>query len=172
MGLVLRARERGAALVREIAGGELAGETITAGTLPAPPAGFSLRYAQCNELLGESVPPAEADRILEGFGLQKLGATDTQSTWGIPSYRSDLRRAVDLIEEIVRVYGINRITGADRSRFTPVSPADRRYDFEMKLRLGLVARGFAEARTSALVGRPSLGSGFAGAAVELCNPVS
>ena len=135
--MVLRASERAAQLIREIAGGVPARETITAGTLPAPPAGFSLRYARCNELLGAPVAPAEADRILEGFGLQKLGATDEQSSWGIPSYRSDLRREVDLIEEIVRVFGINRITGADRSRFTPVSTADRRYDFEMKLRQDL-----------------------------------
>jgi phenylalanyl-tRNA synthetase beta chain len=171
-GMVLRASERAAQLIREIAGGKPTNETIIAGTLPAPPPGFALRYARCNELLGASVAPAEADRILEGFGLQKLGATDEQSSWRIPSYRSDLRREVDLIEEVVRVFGINRIEGADRSRFTPVSTADRRYDFEMQLRQRLVARGFTEARTSALIGRQTLGSGFARTAVELRNPLS
>ncbi|MEO5754324.1 MAG: phenylalanine--tRNA ligase subunit beta [Chthoniobacterales bacterium] len=170
--MVLRASERAAQLIREIAGGQPASETITAGILPAPPAGFSLRYARCNELIGATVPPAEADRILEGFGLHKLGATEEQSSWRIPSYRSDLRREVDLIEEVVRVFGINQITGADRSRFTPVSSADRRYDFEMQLRQRLVARGFSEARTSALVGRQTLGTGFAQRAVELRNPLS
>jgi phenylalanyl-tRNA synthetase beta chain len=170
--MVLRASERAAQLIREIACGQPADETIIAGTLPAPPAGFSLRYARCNELLGVAVPPSEADTILEGFGLQKLGATDEQSSWRIPSYRLDLRREVDLIEEIVRVFGISRIPGADRSRFTPVSAADRRYDFEMQLRQRLVARGFSEARTSALVGRQRLGSGFVREAVELRNPLS
>ncbi len=170
--MVLRASERAAQLIREIAGGELAHETITAGTLPAPPAGFSLRYARCHELLGAEVAPTEVDRILEGFGLEKLGATEAQSSWRIPSYRSDLRREVDLIEEVVRVFGINRIPAADRSRFTPISAADRRYDFEMQLRQRLVARGFSEARTSALVGRQTLGSGFAESAVELRNPLS
>ena len=170
--MVLRASERATQLIREIAGGEPASETITAGTLPAPPAGFSLRYARCNELIGAKIEPADADRILEGFGLQKLGATAEQSTWSIPSYRSDLRREEDLIEEIVRVFGINRIAAADRSRFTPVSAADRRYDFEMQLRQRLVARGFSEARTSALVGRQSLGSSFVKAALELRNPLS
>ncbi len=171
-GMVLRASERAAQLIREIAGGQAANETVTAGLLPAPPAGFSLRYARGNELIGATVPPAEADRILEGFGLHKLGGADEQSSWRIPSYRSDLRREVDLIEEVVRVFGINQIPGADRSRFTPVSAADRRYDFEMQLRQRLVARGFIEARTSALVGRQTLGTGFAGAAVELRNPLS
>ncbi len=170
--MVLRASERAAQLIREIAGGEPANETITAGTLPAPPAGFSLRYARCHELLGAEVAPAEVDRILEGFGLEKLGATEEQSSWRIPSSRSDLRREVDLIEEVVRVFGINRIPSADCSRFTPISAADRRYDFEMQLRQRLVARGFSEARTSALVGRQTLGSGFAESAVELRNPLS
>jgi phenylalanyl-tRNA synthetase beta chain len=171
-GMVLRASERAAQLIHEIAGGKAADETIVAGTLPAPPAGFSVRYARCNELIGVAVDPAEADRILEGFGLQKLGANNEQSTWGIPSHRSDLRREVDLIEEVVRVFGIGRIPSADRSRFTPASSADRRYDWEMQLRQRLVARGFTEARTSALVGRQTLGTGFAREAVELRNPLS
>ena len=170
--MVLRASERANQLIREIAGGKPANETMIAGTLPAPPAGFSLRYARCNELLGVPVAPAEADRILEGFGLQKLGATEQQASWRIPSHRSDLRREVDLIEEIVRVFGIHRIPGADRSRFTPRSVADRRYDFEMQLRQRLVARGFSEARTSALVGRETSGLGFGKDAIELRNPLS
>jgi len=171
-GMVLRASERATQLIREIAGGTPADQTIVAGTLPAPPAGFSFRYARCNELLGVEVEPAPADRILARFGLHKLGATAEQSTWQIPSYRPDLRREVDLIEEVVRVFGINRVPSADRSRFTPISAADRRYDFEMQLRERLLARGFSEARTSALVGRSSLGKGFSREAVELRNPLS
>jgi len=171
-GMVLAASQRAAQLIREIAGGQPAIETITAGTLPAPPPGFTLRYARCDELLGAAVAPVDADRILEGFGLEKLGGTDEQSSWRIPSYRSDLRREVDLIEEIVRVFGINRIAVTDRSRFTPASAADRRYDFEMTLRQDLVARGFSEARTSALIGRSSLGGAFVGNALELRNPLS
>ncbi len=170
--MVLRASQRATQLICELAGGTATAETSVAGTLPAPPPGFPLRYARCDALIGTKVQPEEADRILEGFGLQKLGASAGQSTWRIPSYRGDLRREEDLIEEIIRVYGIARVPAADRSRFTPVSKADRRYDFEMQLREKLVARGLCEARTSALVGRESLGRGFVGAAIELRNPLS
>jgi phenylalanyl-tRNA synthetase beta chain len=171
-GMVLRASERATQLICEIAGGLAAAETGVAGTLPAPPTGFSLRYERGNELIGAEVEPAEADRILERFGLEKLGGTGGQSTWRIPSHRADLQREVDLIEEIVRVFGIDRVPSADRSRFTPISLADRRYDFEMRLREQLIARGFSETRTSALVGRQSLGKGFVNQAVELRNPLS
>ena len=58
--MVLRASERAAQLIREIAGGKPADETIIAGTLPAAPAGFSLRYARCNELIGVAVAPADS----------------------------------------------------------------------------------------------------------------
>ncbi|MBA3832363.1 MAG: phenylalanine--tRNA ligase subunit beta [Chthoniobacterales bacterium] len=170
--MILRASVRATQLLVECAGGAATPETVVAGALPAPPAGFSLRYARCDRLLGATVLPAEADRILGGFGLQKLGGTDDQSTWKIPSYRSDLRREVDLIEEIVRVFGINQIRGSDRSCFTTTSAADRRYDSEKNLRQRLVARGFCEARTSALVSRGSVGEGFAEQAVELRNPLS
>jgi phenylalanyl-tRNA synthetase beta chain len=53
-----------------------------------------------------------------------------------------------------------------------VSAADRRYDFEASLRQRLVSRGFFETRTSALVGRDSLGAGFSEEASELRNPLS
>ena len=170
--MILRASARAVQLLGEIAGGRPVGETITAGVLPAPPPGFPLRYMRCEQLLGTRVPAAEVDRILESFGLEKLGGTEVQSSWKIPSHRSDLRREVDLIEEVGRVFGIGRIPSANRSSFIPVSAADRRHDFEANLRQRLAARGFCEARTSALVGRDSLGSGFAVAAVELKNPLS
>ena len=80
-GMVLRASERASQLLQEIAGGQTATATLVAGNLPAPPAGFSLRYARCQQLIGASITSEEIDRILESFGLEKLGATAEQSTW-------------------------------------------------------------------------------------------
>jgi phenylalanyl-tRNA synthetase beta chain len=93
-----------------------------------------------------------------------------EASWRIPSYRSDLQREPDLIEEVVRVFGIDRIPGTDRSRFTPESEADRTYDFESALRQRLVARGLSEARTSALIPRTT--GPFGAGALELRNPLS
>ncbi|HEY5036771.1 MAG TPA: phenylalanine--tRNA ligase subunit beta, partial [Chthoniobacterales bacterium] len=171
-GMILRASARATQLLAEVAGGVPNEETLAAGFLPAAPTGFPIRYTRVDRVLGTKVPPAEVDRILAGFGLQKLGATDAQSTWQIPSYRADLRGEVDLVEEVVRVLGIGRIESSNRSSFTAVSAADRRYDFESRLRQRLVGRGFFEVRTSALVARDSLGAGFAEKASELRNPLS
>ena len=125
---------------------------------------------RCDQLLGVSVPREEMKGALERLGLTKLEKSDAASTWQIPSYRADLKREVDLIEEVVRVYGINKIPSANRSTFMPVSAADRRADFETALRQRLIALGIFEVRTSALIPRDAIAA--AGGAVELKNPLS
>lgn len=110
-----------------------------------------------------SASPASQSSVLEG------NAT-TYSQWNIPSYRRDLQREVDLIEEIIRAHGIEKVPRRDRSRFTPLSAADRNYDFEAKLRRDLVALGLSEARTSSLIARSEV-AGTNGA-IELRNPLS
>ena len=105
------------------------------------------------------------------FGLGKSRSDSTpQSHWKIPSYRRDLQREVDLIEEIIRAHGIEKIPSADRSRFTPLSEADRNFDFETKLRRDLIAIGLTEARTSSLIARSEMAK--ANGAIELRNPLS
>jgi phenylalanyl-tRNA synthetase beta chain len=79
-----------------------------------------------------------------------------------------LQRDVDLIEEVVRAYGVGKIAGTDRSRFTPTSVADRSHDLESSLRERLVARGLSEARTSKLIPRTAITEN----AIELRNPLS
>jgi len=102
--------------------------------------------------------------------LQKGKASKTESTWTIPSYRRDLQREVDLIEEVVRAHGVQGIAGSDRSRFTLASDADRSHDFESELRERLAGRGLSEARTSKLI--PRHAPVFGENAVDLRNPLS
>jgi phenylalanyl-tRNA synthetase beta chain len=96
--------------------------------------------------------------------------SDDATTWEIPSHRPDLKREADLIEEVVRQFGINNIPSRNRSVFTPISEADRSFDFESRIRQRLSASGFSEARTSALIPRGS--DQFAAGAVALRNPLS
>jgi phenylalanyl-tRNA synthetase beta chain len=137
-------------------------------------------------VLGIEIPPKKVDEILERFGLSKATSTQPhevssrparkskakkeESRWKIPSYRRDLQRDVDLVEEIVRAYGAQKIAGTDRSRFTPTSPADISHDLESVLRERLAARGLAEARSSKLIPRRQMA--FAENAIELRNPLS
>lgn len=169
-GMILPASQRVAELIRELAAGNPSAEIATAGALPEPPPDVSLRYERCNELIGVPVPKEQVDKILEGFGLKKSTSGEAETSWQIPSHRFDLQRDVDLIEEVVRVFGIENVPVRDRSRFTPQSEADRLYDFESDLRQRMVARGISEVRTSTLV--PRNAGLFAEGALELRNPLS
>ena len=168
--MILPASHRATELIRDLAGGIAAPEVATAGALPGPPPEVSLRYERCDELLGVSMPKERVVQILEGFGLEKTQADENKSSWRIPSFRADLQREADLIEEIVRVFGIAKVPLRYRSQFTPESAADRAYDFESALRQRLVARGLSEVRTSALIPRDA--ALFAEDAVALRNPLS
>jgi len=172
--MILRASQRASELIREIADGNPAKEIAAAGELPANPADVSLDYNKCDQVLGIAIKSKTVDEILERFGLSKGEIRNQRksetSTWEIPSYRRDLQRDVDLIEEVVRAYGVQKIAGTDRSRFTPSSMADRWYDLESALRNGLLTRGFAEVRTSKLIPRHSIASGEN--AIKVRNPLS
>ena len=167
--IVLRASARATELIQEIAGGTAAKEIHVAGELPSNPSDVSLIYEKCDRVVGIAIKPKTIDEILTHFGLKKISAAKI-TKWKIPSYRRDLQRDVDLIEEVVRAYGANKIPGRDRSRFTPSTAADREYDLETHMRERLVARGLFEARTSKLISRNA--SAFSEGAVELRNPLS
>ncbi len=171
-GMVLPASQRATDLIREIANGDPAKGISAAGKIPPNPGEVALSYAKCDQVLGLAIKPKTVDEILERFGLSKSKSTskgrNARSTWKIPSYRRDLQRDVDLIEEVARAYGVDKIAGTDRSRFTPTSVADRSRDLESSLREQLVSRGLSEARTSKLIPRTAITEN----AIELRNPLS
>src|SRR5438067_2034220 len=109
--MILRASQRATELIQEIAGGTPAREINVAGKLPPNPADVSLSYDKCDRVIGISIKPKAIDDILTRFGLKKSKSTSKNGIWKIPSYRRDLQRDVDLIEEIVRSYGVNKIPG-------------------------------------------------------------
>jgi phenylalanyl-tRNA synthetase beta chain len=167
--MILVASRRAAELISKVAGAKSAASIGVAGELPPDPPDVSLRYERLDQLVGVHIEPTTADAILTRFGLAKNDSA-SRPRWKIPSYRRDLQREVDLIEEIIRAHGIDKVPSADRSRFTPLSEADRNFDFETKLRRDLTAIGLTEARTSSLIARSEMAN--AKGAIELRNPLS
>src|SRR6478672_1640800 len=167
--MIFGASQRATELICEVAGAKSVATIAVAGELPPEPPDVPLRYERLDQLVGIHIQPTIADAILTRFGLAKSDSV-SRPHWKIPSYRRDLQREVDLIEEIIRAHGIEKIPSADRSRFTTLSEADRNFDFETKLRRDLIAIGLTEARTSSLIARSELAK--ATGAIELRNPLS
>jgi phenylalanyl-tRNA synthetase beta chain len=158
---VLAASDRAAHLIMQVAGGIAAPGIETAGHLPETTRVVALRPERCAALLGVNVPEERIDLILSGFGLRKEA-----NGWSIPSFRQDLLREADLIEEVSRAFGIENIPGRMRSRPAPASAADATHDAQMELRRRLAGMGFYEARTFSLVAE-SVAAGANGGAGEL-----
>jgi phenylalanyl-tRNA synthetase beta chain len=126
------------------------------------------RPERCFDLLGIEFPVEEIEQILTRFGLRK-----TDAGWQIPSFRPDLTREVDLIEEVARTIGIAALPDDDIARFAPSSPVDHQYDRTMALRRALAALGLHETRTLTLVSQKALEKKLypLGESVRLKNPL-
>lgn len=144
---VLPASARAVELIVQTAGGAADEEVQFAGDLPRGGAEVQLDGERCRALLGLEIEDGEIDSILGRLGLVAAGP----QRWLVPSFRPDLMREVDLIEEVIRMAGIERVPS--RLCGTPAAgtKADLRYDRAEALRERLRAQGFSEARTSHFV---------------------
>jgi phenylalanyl-tRNA synthetase beta chain len=166
---VLAASARAARLIEELAGGKAEETILVAGAPPSPPEPVVLRPARCRLLLGLEIAKEEIDRSLSSLGLTPAAEGEGSTAWNVPSYRRDLVREVDLIEEVARLIGIERIDGRVAATPAPPCNADRLYDFQMEVRHSLRALGLSEARTSTLVSEAMLWSDEA--PLRLRNPL-
>jgi phenylalanyl-tRNA synthetase beta chain len=100
--------ERAMALLVEIGAGQPAAGRTDVRPRAATPRTLALRSARLAEVLGTAAPAAEVDRILARLGF---GPTRTASGWNatVPSFRVDVTREIDLIEEVGRHFGLDRI---------------------------------------------------------------
>lgn len=133
-------------LILETAGGE-AGETFSAGEIPVLVKPVSLDEKRLNQLMGGSISLEAAEEILTRLGLTKLSGGE----WEIPSFRADLQRHIDLVEEIARVHGLDNVPSRFLGAFVPASAVDKAYDADMVLRRKLAALGFFECQTIKLI---------------------
>jgi phenylalanyl-tRNA synthetase beta chain len=144
------ASRRCAELVLELAGGTLHPGVIDVRGATPERAPIRLRHAQIRRVLGIDVPIDRVRAILAALGLEPLGGSDEWSDYRPPSWRSDLEREIDLIEEVARVHGYEHIP---ENRPVPLasSPRAPRERVENEVRNALTACGFDEAVTFSLV---------------------
>lgn len=144
---VLTASSLAVKLILETAGGTAEATTLLAGEAPVKVKSVTLDAKKLDQLMGGSIALADAEEILTRLGLEKL----VDGSWDIPSFRGDLQRHIDLVEEIARVHGLDNVPSRFLGTFVPASPVDAAYDADMVLRRRLAALGFHECQTIKLI---------------------
>jgi len=167
-----RAIERATQLILQIAGGA-PGPVIekTSTYLPAPPT-VVLREASIVRMLDVALPVAQVEAILGGLGMALKRTIDG---WEVipPSWRFDISIEVDLLEELARVYGYNRLPARSVRSDLPLAPKPEQQLALSVVRRTLTARGYQEAITYSFVD-PKMQAILAPGqpVVELRNPIA
>lgn len=172
------AMERATALLLDIVGGEPGPvtETLDAASLPVR-SGVTLREARLAQLLGMRIPTTTVETMLERLGLPPVATEEGEAgrIWQVqaPSWRFDIEREADLIEEVARIYGYDNIEvtlPASRMRLEPTLA--RQADGDL-FRAQLAASGQQEILSYSFV-EPRLNELFEPelAAAPLANPIS
>ncbi|MGV6394125.1 phenylalanine--tRNA ligase subunit beta [Pseudomonas caspiana] len=172
--LARKAMERATGLLLEITGGEAGPviETVSEKDLPAI-APVILRAERIEQMLGLKMDPAEVEGLLTGLGLIVSAEAAGQWRVEVPSHRFDISLEVDLIEELARLYGYNRLpVRYPQARLAPQAKAEARSDLP-ELRRLLVARGYQEAITYSFIDPKQFELFSPGAQpLLLANPIS
>ncbi|NNA88315.1 phenylalanine--tRNA ligase subunit beta [Pseudomonas gessardii] len=150
--LAREAMERATGLLLEITGGEAGPitETVSEQHLPSI-APVTLRAQRVEQMLGLVIEEAQIVRLLTGLGLGISADGAGQWRVAVPSHRFDISLEVDLIEELARLYGYNRLpVRYPQARLAPQPKAEARAHLP-ELRRLLVARGYQEAVTYSFI---------------------
>ena len=150
--LAREAMERATGLLLEITGGEAgpAIETVSDQHLPSVEP-IILRAERIEQMLGMKMDAAEIERLLTALGLTVAPHASEQWRVEVPSHRFDITLEVDLIEELARLHGYNRLpVRYPQARLAPQPRAEAQSDLPALRRL-LVARGYQEAITYSFI---------------------
>jgi phenylalanyl-tRNA synthetase beta chain len=152
---VLAASARAQQLLVEVAGGQIASDTVDVYPLPQPGRQVELRWSRVARLLGTDVPRAEGVAILSSLGFTVAGERDVL-TVSVPSFRRDVEREEDLVEEVARHYGFERIPEAMPLEATAQATRAPILEAEHAVRDVLIRAGLTEALTVSLMNPAAL----------------
>jgi len=151
--------------IAEIAGGEHAQGAAIAGSADVPPRAIAFRFETAERLLGEALPEAEIVEIFDRLALRSKREGEHLRV-ELPSWRGDLDREEDLVEEIARYHGYNRFTERNWNAGGAVATRSRDERWHERSVGALLSLGFQEIQTNALLseedaerGRSALASG-------------
>lgn len=149
---VIKALDRAAMLLHEMAGGEIAEGILEVKQEGSFDKTVTVRLSRINQLLGTHLSLSEVEMIFHRLDMGY--AWDGQNLFTVkpPTYRADINQEVDLIEEVARIYGFDNIPKRTPSYVSSLLPHAPIYLFENEIRQRLLAEGLQEFLTCDLIG--------------------
>lgn len=174
--ITLYALKRAALLIKEVAGGTISSNIVDIYPNPVPDAEIEVSYAQIKRLIGKELGADTIKKILASLEIKLKAETGEKLTVLVPPYRVDVTREVDVIEEILRIYGYNNVEMPDEVHSTLVySQKPDHHRLRNLVAEQLVGAGFQEIMSNSLTKSAyyeSLTSYTAANTVMLANPLS
>jgi len=160
-------------LIQELAGGEIYRGLVDAYPRSIVYPRVKIRFHKVNGLIGIDIDKEWTVRLLKGLGCDIVGQTDEFIEVISPSWRPDLEREVDYIEEVVRVYGMETVPACERLQVTPDPVGDPTYALIEELRARIGGYGYTETYCNSLVSQEQAHFTIEPVqAVKLCNPLN
>lgn len=176
--ICLYAIKLAALLVKELAGGEICGNPVDIYPQPIAPYPVTLSYNGLNALVGKNIPQETVDSILESLEIKITDRpTPDEVNLEVPTYRVDVRRPCDVIEDVLRIYGYNNVIAGDQlhASLSYQTPTDAADDMLKTISEQLTATGFNEILNNSLSSisyYDGLSRWPADNCVKLLNPLS
>ncbi|MFK8103173.1 MAG: phenylalanine--tRNA ligase subunit beta [Saprospiraceae bacterium] len=143
--VTLYALKRAALLIKELAGGSISSEIVDVYPQKIEPQQIAVSYHKVTRLIGVEIPHEKIKEILVALEMKIISETETGLTVAVPTNKSDVLREVDIIEEVLRIYGFNQVPIPTQIKSTiipSVKPDPRQ--IQNLISDYLVANGFAE----------------------------
>ncbi|MBC7525016.1 MAG: phenylalanine--tRNA ligase subunit beta [Flavobacterium sp.] len=125
------ALKRAALLIQEVAGGEITSDIIDIYPKKIEDFTVFLHYEKTNKLIGQELPKETIKKILASLDIKVNSSSDAGLGLIIPPYRVDVQREVDVVEEILRVYGYNNINFSKKLNAT-IAKSSRTEDYKLQ----------------------------------------
>ncbi|MCK8142588.1 phenylalanine--tRNA ligase subunit beta [Flavobacterium sp. I-SCBP12n] len=145
------ALKRAALLIQEVAGGEITSDVINVYPKKIEDFTVFLNFSKVAKIIGEVLPNDTIKKILVSLDIKVNSVSDAGLGLTIPSYRVDVQREIDVIEEILRVYGYNNINFSEKVNATVAnSPRNEDYKIQNIIATQLNSQGFNEMMANSL----------------------
>ena len=145
------AAQRAAELIAEIAGGTLVEGCTDVHPTKTEPAELTLRKSYTNRLLGTEFSVDEIAELLDGLELVETKRDEESITYTVPTFRPDLEREVDLIEEVGRLYDYNNIPAPKHGKFTSPEKIGAWEELKQKAKETAKGLGYREIYSNSLM---------------------